>query len=772
MIYFVGSNLIEYENVQNCSLQDMYDYCVEQKRLGLDIETSRKFKKNKYREDVYRPGLDPFLTNICMIQIGTLEKVFVIDVRAFDKALLIKYLKPLLENKNIQKVGHNLKFEGSFILHHLGIRLINVWDTFIIEKLLYNGLLRSNSLAALMYRYLNIKPVQKLNLFESIADETTIEREVKRILDFAFLSGLHISEEEALSMAEEKILKEQYVNKDIRMGFVELGSKPFTQEMVEYGAEDITAPLKIQEIQSEGREINGKSWFPKNGALLENKTTQVLAEAELQGVSIDTDLWQENHDNNTKTLFERKKKLDDFVIKNNPKYCSSIDLFTKEPGCAIQWTSSHQVIPLFRELGICGREKSASTGKIEWTVGAKALFRMLPNKLKGNFFKMQDVEIVDTSTLILQYLLFKKSEQLVTTFGSEWLKYIHPLTGKVHTGYNQLMISTRLSSTNPNLQQIPNTKLFRRCFIAGKGNWWSSLDYAGQELRIAADVHNVRKMIEFFRDGDEKFGADFHSFSATQMFKVIHNNPDYVVPPKEFSDGSKNPEFTKQHGEERTKSKNLTFKLNYGGSAYTVALDLGISEEEADKYIANFFKGLPGMLDSFNKKKRDATRNGYVELDLFTGKRYFYPGFDKMEELKKQAYSLTDFNPGQKIPEAEKKRLREETEWSAIWKEFMILKGKLERRALNLPIQGAAASMMKLAALFIYDWRWQNNLQDKIHASLYVHDEANVIMYGCSEEQAKEWSETIKNYMILAGSYICKKVPMDADYSVAHCWVH
>ena len=755
-------------------------YLKKQKVIALDIETGRRYKKGLYPEDVYKPGLDPFVSRIMMVQIGTLDKRFIIDPRFND----LSFLKDILEDNSILKVGHNLKFEGKFFLHHCNIRLVNVWDTMLAEKILYNGYRHSYSLAALQFRYLNIKPVQNIDLFNTIEDDfKDFNYRVKKLISQSLLLGKYLTEDEAVEIVESELLKNQYVDKSIRLGFIELGNEPYTLQQIEYGSDDITTPLQIYERQKEGRLVDGELYKPELGFKLENKFTQVLAEAEVQGVPFSKIKWKKAYEE-AKLLYQKRLNfLNDFVIskahannkfaKIHAQFVGTANLFTQTPTCAIKWTSSKEVIKYFKSLKMCPKEKSSTTGRMAFTVGAKTLLRKLPNNLKGNFFKGKDLDkIVTKSDLILQYLLLKRSEQLCTTFGEKWLNYVHPITYRVHTNFNQYMISSRLSSSNPNMQQIPGQKAYRDCFTVEEPYKLINADYSSQEIRVASEVHNVPKMIEFFVKGDPRFGSDYHSFSASNMQQAMRNDPNYIVEPKELPNGEKNPAFTSTHSKERNDSKALTFKLNYGGSPYTVAMDLGIEEEEAERYIENYFKGFPGLLDSFEVKRKEAFEKGWIEIDPYTKKRYFFPDHQKMLIAQEKAKALRPKNWSKMSPEEKqvmKTWLRVNTEWSALWKEFMILKGKLERRGLNIPIQGSSATMTKLAGILIYNYRWKHKLQDKIQVPLYVHDET---LAKTEEKLAAKTAKIVESCMKQAGKIMFKQVPMDAQAVISNVWEH
>lgn len=175
----------------------------------------------------------------------------------------------------------------------------------------------------------------------------------------------------------------------------------------------------------------------------------------------------------------------------------------------------------------------------------------------------------------------------------------------------------------------------------------------------------------------------YHSYSATQVQQAMRRDNTYIVPHKNH------PDFTKEHDTERSHSKTITFLLTFGGSPYTLARRLGITEEKAEELFNAYFIGFKGLDKSFEEKKSFILENGYSTITSSfkypMDKRYFFPYHEKMKELFNEAYSLTVYEPKTKIPDEEKERLRNETNWSSIWREYMIYKGKAERRGLNTP---------------------------------------------------------------------------------------
>jgi DNA polymerase I-like protein with 3'-5' exonuclease and polymerase domains len=738
MIYFISNKrqlIHEKTTVELSTVNECLEYLNTKKIIGLDIETTRKYPKNKYREDIYKPGLDPFVSKICMLQIGDLENQFIIDVRDTD----IQFLKPILESESVLKVGHNLKFETKHLLHNHGIFIQNVWDTMICERVLYNGEKLGYSLEALMKRHLGYETLEDKNLFDVITEE---EEEDDYFDVFELIDGV----------TKEKL----YVDKSIRTQFIEIGDTSFTIKQIEYGATDIVTPLQLYNIQKKGRSVDGELYLPSIGFTLENKFVPILGRIELRGITVDIPGWLEMYDQNIKIYTEKKQRLDEWVASYHPKF-SRTDLFSDRE-CLIQWTSPKEVVNFAKYLGICPKEKSKFTGKEEYTVGAKAMFKLLTNENKENFYAGKELEFQsgqDTQAFILNFLLLKKYQQLTTTFGKEWLRYVHPITGKVYSNFIQLMNTGRMSSTSINLQQIPNGKEWRKLFISAEGNDLIATDFSAQEVRIAAEVTEVEAMRELFTTGHPIFGTDVHSLTATNMFKIIKNDPSFIC------DKEKNKK-------ERSVAKAMIFKIIFGGSDFTIAMDLGVPIEEGTKFYNAFFQGYPGLKENFENTKKLALKRGWIELDSYTKKRYFYPYFGKMKELYEKAWSYypDDYRSMSADEKTEfKKRLKiDHPELSLIWKDYMVLKGKLERAALNYRIQGTASSMTKLAVILMEK---EVSLEEGV--SIIVHDE---VVQEFESKLCEDKSRDTVECMRKSGVYFCPNVPMDAETAIGKHWIH
>jgi DNA polymerase I-like protein with 3'-5' exonuclease and polymerase domains len=270
-------------------------------------------------------------------------------------------------------------------------------------------------------------------------------------------------------------------------------------------------------------------------------------------------------------------------------------------------------------------------------------------------------------------------------------------------------------------------------------------------------VCEVVPLIKLFKEGHPIFGTDIHSLTATNMFRIIKNDPDWACDKV-------------RDKKERNIAKAMLFKILYGGSPYTIAQDLGTTLEEGELFFNAFFDANEGLKENFEETKAHATKNGWITLDQFTKKRYYFAGFEEMQELYKKAcsYYPEEYKKLSKLErELYKAKLKvEHPELSEFWKQWSILKGKLERASLNYRIQGSGATMTKIAALLIDE----DNLSLDHGLLLMVHDE--LVEEYSKEKKLEEISKRTVSEMIKAGSYICKKVPMDAETAIGDYWIH
>jgi len=259
---------------------------------------------------------------------------------------------------------------------------------------------------------------------------------------------------------------------------------------------------------------------------------------------------------------------------------------------------------------------------------------------------------------ILDYRGLKK---LLSTYVDSLPLLINPKSGKIHTSFNQTVTATgRLSSSNPNLQNIPvrdeDGKEIRRAFIPDEDCLFFSADYSQIELRIMAHLSEDKNMIDAFLSG-----YDIHAATAAKIYKI------------DISEVSK---------DMRRKAKTANFGIIYGISVFGLAERMGVDRKEAKELIDGYFETYPGVKEYMDKSIKVAKKNGYVET-IFNRKRY-----------------LPDINSHNAV-----------------------VRGYAERNAINAPIQGSAADIIKVAMVNIYNRFKKENVQAKM--ILQVHDELN-----------------------------------------------
>jgi DNA polymerase-1 len=299
--------------------------------------------------------------------------------------------------------------------------------------------------------------------------------------------------------------------------------------------------------------------------------------------------------------------------------------------------------------------------------------------------------------VILEYRSLSK---LKSTYADGLAEQVDKKTGRVHTSYNQAVTATgRLSSTDPNLQNIParreEGRRIRQAFIAPKGHKIISADYSQVELRIMAHLSRDKGLQKAFQGG-----LDIHAATAAEVFDV---------PLKEIT-----PEF-------RRRAKAINFGLIYGMSAFGLAQQLGEEREAAQRYINLYFQRYPGVKDYMDTIRATAHNQGYVET-LF-GRRLYLPEINASNMQRRRA---------------------------------------AERAAINAPMQGTAADIIKLAMLHIDQWISKSNLDIKM--IMQVHDE---LVFEVAERDVKEASEHIREYM---SNVVELVVPIVVDVGVGDNW--
>ena len=300
--------------------------------------------------------------------------------------------------------------------------------------------------------------------------------------------------------------------------------------------------------------------------------------------------------------------------------------------------------------------------------------------------------------LILEYRGLAK---LKSTYTDKLPKMINPETGRVHTSYHQAVTATgRLSSTDPNLQNIPirneEGRRIRQAFVAPHGYRIMAVDYSQIELRIMAHLSADQALLNAFRDG-----KDIHTATAAEIMGV---SIDQVS------------------SEQRRRAKAVNFGLIYGMSAFGLAKQLGIPRGEAQEYMNKYFERYPGVMQYMEDTRSAAAEKGYVET-IF-GRRLYLPEITSRNGMRRKA---------------------------------------AERAAINAPMQGTAADIIKKAMLLVDEWIEKEG-DGRVKLLMQVHDE---LVFEVQESALAEIETKVQNLMESAAQL---EVPLIAEAGHGDNW--
>jgi DNA polymerase-1 len=304
--------------------------------------------------------------------------------------------------------------------------------------------------------------------------------------------------------------------------------------------------------------------------------------------------------------------------------------------------------------------------------------------------------------IIARILEFRGLKKLLSTYVEALPLLINPNTKKLHTSYNQAIAATgRLSSTNPNLQNIPirdeNGRELRKAFIPSDDqHTFLSADYSQIELRIMAALSKDEQMMEAFRNNQ-----DIHSITASKIYKI---------PLEEVT------------SDMRRKAKTANFGIIYGISAFGLSARLNIPRTEAKELIDGYFENFPDIKKYMDLSIENARNKGFVET-IMGRKRY-----------------LVDINSANAV-----------------------VRGMAERNAINAPIQGSAADVIKIAMINIWREISKQNLKSKM--ILQVHDELNFDVWKTELEQVKSIVKNEMEHAVNIG------VPLTVEMNAGDNWL-
>jgi DNA polymerase-1 len=530
-----------------------------------------------------------------------------------EASKVLEEFRPIFESEEIEKIGHNLKFD---------LRVLKRHDIRVGGK-----------------------------IFDTMVAHSLIEPDIRHAMEY--LSEVFLGYTPVLI---ERLFGE---GKGLQVNMADLP----VERLAEYGAEiaDVTLQLRSA-IEPLLRQKGQERVFYE----IEAPLVPVLMNMEHEGIRIDAVTLAEFGQQLAKEIAVLEKTIcrlagSDFNV-SSPKQLGQI---------------------LFDVLKICEKPKKTRTG--QYATDEQTLASLAP-----------DHEIVQ------KLLEHRAATKLKSTYADALPAAIWPVTGRVHTTFNQVVTATgRLNSQDPNLQNIPirseRGQEIRKAFVPrGPSCKLLSADYSQIELRIIAAVSKEKTMLEAFAAG-----ADIHTATAARVFDVF---PEMV-----------NPEM-------RRKAKMVNFGIAYGISAFGLSQRLGIARKEAVDIINNYFKQFPGIRRYMDDTIAFARQNGYVET--LTGRRRY----------------LRDIRSSNNT-----------------------IRGSAERNAINAPIQGTAADMIKLAMVNIHRELERQKLQTRM--LLQVHDE---LVFDLFQPEEKALREIVEQKMKTA---IPMDVRIDVEIGVGDNWL-
>ena len=435
------------------------------------------------------------------------------------------------------------------------------------------------------------------------------------------------------------------------------------ESVAQYAAADAEVTLRLLPIlQTELKRVNGEKLLTE----IDLPLTPVLAEMEMEGVLLDLPFFKEMSNELAKRLAEIERQIFAMVGKtfnvNSTQQLSDV---------------------LFNTLGLQPPDPTNKTASGHYSTAAGVL-----ELLKGKH------PVVD---LVLEHRELSKLK-------STYLDALPPAVdanGRVHTSYSQVgAVTGRLSSNNPNLQNIPirteTGRKVRNGFIAGQGNVLLSVDYSQIELRIVAHMAQDEAMLAAFRAGE-----DIHATTAAAIYGV---SPEAVT--KEM----------------RRHAKAINFGLIYGMSAFGLTRSTELTLAEAEAFVKTYFEKFPGVKKYLDGIRKQAAEQGYVETLL--GRRRYFPALQGRQNVQ--------------------------------------MKNREEREAINAPIQGTAADIMKIAMLKIPPALKEAGLKAKM--LLQVHDE---LVLECPQEELKKTARVVQETM--ANAYPLS-IPLSTEARYGKNW--
>lgn len=651
------------------------------------------------------------------------------------------WIKQILESKRIIKLIHNALFECTVLLFH-AIRVQNVYDTMLAEMVLQGG-----------------------------------EHTVGYGLDDICLKRLDI----ILDKSQQLLFGDNILN----------------EAKVIYAAQDVKYLKKLQ-IDIRREAVDGRSYGTFNEVIkLENSIVPAFAEMVFNGMEIDKDWWIGLAREAEPLVSAALQKLTNWLQQEPFKTVAyQLNYLNNEDRFLINWASGKQKDKLFRDLfpELPGTSKAVlKKWQSDNLKAQQPVHAWIPYYLDGDYtilteeilrthrdyliaeqqlipagiptinwnstdqvlplMKTVEPKLTGLSAeakgrtshpVINDYDNYLDTTKLLSTYGESFiygtdkkLPKVEP-DGFVRTNFKQILTTGRISSSGPNMQNIPAKEevgnKYRNAFIAPRGWSFVSSDYVSQELVVIAYLSKDPVWAEALSKGQ-----DLHSIAADLVFKKKWKEaaePDCAY----YKNMAKAKCKCKGHKTMRTGCKTINFGLAYGMSEFKLASTLQIPVPEAKQLIIEYFKAFPGIGKTLEFLGNFGVTKGYIQTIWPYYRRRFFPNWQFYTRFIDAHIQEAQYHPGL---------------------------GEIKRASMNQPIQGSSADMMKLAVRDVYNYIHANELSDKVHMVMQVHDQLDCVTTDDFKEQ---WSIIQTQLLEAAAKVFIPSGMLKAETTITKRW--
>lgn len=682
------------------------------------------------------------------------------------------FIRMVLESPRWLKIIHNAQYELIVFLNY-NTRIRNVYDTLLMERVLwcgYNGVYQvSAELDAVVARRLGYDmihghwtyiPVDPNNPYKdegsNFGDNLITSNKLRyACLDVQFLDvikrqqllELHLHDLEYVAALENESVigfaqmmwegmdldKDQWrANIEWARPMVEeaelklekwLEQEPFRSRAIKLGYINTEDRVLINWRSSTQKALICQKLFPGCSGGSKPILNKWLVQA------IRTDFDTEVVNAAYELVAGRTKEAEDYLLKHHRDWMIEMELFRPAGTAVINWNSTPQILPLLQIVAPWMRNMNADTmGKFSHPIGL-------------------DIEH------------YKEMKKLVDAYGEKFLEHVDP-DGRVRTRFNQILVTGRVSSMEPNMQQVPAKEItqtsdgkgqrYRNCFKPPMGYKFVSSDYVSQELVVIAHLTQDKNWIEAIRKKQ-----DLHSIASELVFGNDKNpfhiswknaaDKDCAYYKLVVGENGKM-EYAKQkckcarHKIMRDACKSINFGLAYGMTEYRLAAMLRIDVQSARALIRDYFIAMPAIGKTMTALGRYGMRNGFIKtLAPFFRKRWF-PEWNE----RKQYYDehISGIRPDRFL-------------------------GEIDKASKNQPIQGSSADITKVAICMVMWELDKGGLYDDVKLVLQVHDQLDTV---CRDEVAEIWKPRLTEIMEEAAKVVIPSGLLKAETTITDVW--